>query len=235
MKSENTTMQQAVSNDEILNIPREKLVLLFGHLFGGGNGNPNPDEPIKPGPWDPVIRKVSRYFFGPSPEPWQSFGHPVPSRSEFNMERLISAFIAARHPEIYEIIGGGRFNRAELNPQPLPPKAAFIVAFTEEAMDRILLMQEVADALNQTGERQGIIIVGGKLASLVDELCGNNFKIKIPVPHPKHESDNRLSGLELITAGAVFEQISTTVANKELQEEMRNAAGKLIVTGISRI
>jgi hypothetical protein len=209
---------------------------LINHLYGGDNGNPNPDEPLKPGPWDPVIRKVSRQNFGPSPEPWiTAFGNPVPWRSEFDMERFILGFIAARHPEIYEVIGGGKFNWAALNPQPLPPKAAFVIAFTEEALDHVQLMQAVADAMNQTGAQQGIIIVGGKLASLVDELCGNNFKIKIPIPHPKHDSDKGLSGVDLVLAASVFEKTCSTVHNEHLQQELRSAAHKLIEVGLSRL
>ncbi|MEO6636999.1 MAG: hypothetical protein ABIN25_01910 [Ginsengibacter sp.] len=237
MQTENATMQTAQSNGETLNISHEKLISLVNHLYGGDSGNPNPDEPLKPGPWDPIIRKVSRQVFGPSPEPWRTADGPYsqPSHSDFRMDRLILKIIAERHPEIYEVIGGGRFDWVALNPQPLPPKAAFVVAFTEEVLDRVMLMQAIADAINQTGEQQGIIIVGGKIASLVDELCGNYFKIKIPIPHPKHDSDKGLSGVELILAASVFEKSSATVDNGYLQQELQGAAKKLIEVGISRV
>ena len=151
------------------------------------------------------------------------------------MNRIILASLAARHPEISDVIGGGRFAQAELNPQPLPPRAAFVVAFTEEAIDRALLMQEVANAMNQTGEQQGIIIVGGRLSLLVDELCGNNFKVRIPLPRPKRDEDELLSGIELLAAGAVFEQTAATVAHEGLRQELRNAGAKLIENGLARI
>jgi len=122
-----------------------------------------------------------------------------------------------------------------LNPQPLPPRAAFLAAFAEEVIDRSLLMQEVADALNQNGEQQGIIIVGGRLTLLVDELCGNNFKVRIPFPKPKRDEDELLSGLELLTVGAVFEQNAATVAHEGLRQELRNAGARLIETGIARM
>ena len=226
METEYATLPKEQANGETIHLSREKLVSLVSQAFGRSFENPNPDEPSKPGPWDPVIRKVARQVFGPSPEPW---------RSEFNVDRLILGIIAARHPAIYDVICGGRFDWAALNPQPLPPQVAFVVAFTEEVIDRLLLMQDLADAINQTGEQQGIIIVSGRLSLLVDELCGNNFKIKIPIPHPKHETDDRLSGLELMMAGLVCEQASVTIANERLQQELRNAAGKLIETGIDRI
>lgn len=221
------------TNSEMLNISREKLVSFVGQLLGGTSGNPNPDEPRKPGPWDPVLRKVANRIFGPEPDPWHRiFGpQPDPWFSEFALKQLIS-LIAARRPELYDVLHD-RFNRVALNPQPLPPRWAFIAAFMEEAVDRLLLTQDVADAVNQEGERRGIIIVGGRIASLVDELCGNG--IKIPIPHPKHTTGNRLSGVELILAGAVVEQNAAAVAREDLRRELRDAAAKLIETGIARI
>lgn len=237
MQTENATMQRAQSNGEMLNIPREKLLSLVSHLYGGDSGKPNPDQPLKPGPWDPIIRKVSRQIFGQIPEPrhLEAGPSPQPWHTDLSSDRRIFKIIAERHPEIYEVIGGGRFDWAALNPQPLPPKAAFVVAFTEEVLDRVMLMQDVADAVNQKGEQQGIIIVSGKLTSLVDELCGNSFKNKIPIPHPKHDSDKGLSGVELILAASVLEKSSATVDNGHLQQELRSAAKKLIEVGISRL
>lgn len=226
MKTEHATLQREQSNGETLHISREKLVSLISHLYGGRNENPNPDEPLKPGPWDPIIRKVAKNIFGPNPEPW---------RSEFKLDRVLLGIIAARHPEIYDVIGGSRYDLAALNPQPLPPEGAFVVAFTEEVIDRVLLMQDVADGLSQTGEQQAIIIVGGKLSLLVDELCGNNFKVRIPIPHPKNETNDRLSGLELIMAGAICELNAATITNEGLQQEIRNAGAKLIETGLDRM
>src|SRR5262245_42534323 len=48
-----------------------------------------------------------------------------------------------------------------LNPQPLPPRSALAVAIAEEVVDRAQSMQEIADAIGQAGQQQGIIIVGG--------------------------------------------------------------------------
>jgi hypothetical protein len=230
-------MQAAQTTNETLNISREKLATFVSQTFGGANvGREDDEHPLPPGPYDPVIRKVAKKVFGPQPEPWAlDFGHPVPWRSELNLNRIILGIIAARHPEIYDVIGGGRFDYAALNPQPLPPRAAFVIAFTEEVIDRALLMQELADAMNQTGEQQGIIIVGGRLSMLVDELCGNNFKIRIPFPKPKRGGSELLSGLELLAAGAVFEQNAAITANEGLRMELRNAGARLIETGIARM
>jgi len=232
-------MQATQTTNETLNIPREKLVSLVSQMFGGASGNPNPDEPHKPGPWDPIIRKVFAQMnaFGPHPEPWAFGPRPEPWRSEFNLHRAILEFFAARHPEIYDVIGGGQiYGRAaaELNPQPLPPRAAFFAAFAQEVIDRASLMQEIADAMNQTGEERGIIIVSGYLSRFVDDLCPEPIKIKIP-PKPKFGADDRLSGLELIVTGAVFGQNAAAVANEGLRRELSGAGAKLIETGIARL
>lgn len=223
---------------EMSNVSREKLTSFVSQVFGGATvGREDDEHPLPPGPWDPIIRKVAKKVLGPHPEPWRLvFGpQPEPLRSEMSTNRLILGIIAARHPEIFDVIGGGRLNSVALNPQPLPPRAVFLAAFAEEVIDRSLLMQEVADALNQTGEQQGIIIVGGRLSLLVDELCGNNFKIRIPFPKPKRDEDEFLSGLELLTVGAVFEQNAATVAHEGLRQELRHAGARLIETGIARM
>jgi len=232
-------MQTATQTaSETVNIPRERLVSFVTRFIDRtSTGREDDEHPLPPGPWDPIIRKVAKRVFGPQPEPWRLvFGpQPEPWHSEFNVGQVLLRVIAARHPEIFDVISGNPFNRVALNPQPLPPRAAFLAAFAEEVIDRTLLMQEVADALNDTGDQQGIIIVGGRLSQLVDELCGNNFKVRIPFPKPKHDENEFLSGLELLTLGAVFEQNAATIAHEDLRQELRSGAARLIETGIARM
>jgi hypothetical protein len=231
-------MQAVQTTNETAYISREKLVSFVSQIFGGTSAGREDDEhPLPPGPWDPMIRKVSNRVFGPRPEPWHlKFGpYPEPWRSELHVNRMILGVIAARHPEIFDTIGGDRFTLAALNPQPLPPRAAFLAAVTEEVIDRALLMQEVADAMNQTGEQRGIIIVGGRLSQFVDgidELCP---RIERKFPKPKGGIELRFSGLELLTAGAVFEQNAATVAHEGLRQELRNAGARLIEAGLARM
>ena len=222
---------------ETINVSHEKLASFVARIFGGTTvGREDDEHPLPPGPWDPIIRKVAKKVFGPSPDPWRlAFDPPSHgSSAELNVDRVLLRFIAARHPEIIDGIGGGRFNLVALNPQPLPPRAVFLAAFAEEVIDRVLLTQEVAATLNQTGEQQGIIIVGGRLSLLVDELCGNNFKVRIPFPKPRHDEDELLSGFELLTVAAVFEQNAATIAHEGLSQELRSGAARLIETGIAR-
>jgi len=224
--------------EETVQISREKLISFISHTFSGTNGGREDDEhPLPSGLWDPIIRKVSRRFFGPFPEPWRGVFKPTPEpwHTEFSASQILLGLIAGRRPEIFDAIGGGRFDIAALNPQPLPPRAAFLTAFAEEVIDRALLMQEIADAMSQTGDERGIIIVSGKLSLLVDELCGNNFKVKIPFPKPKRGESELLSGLELLTVSAVFEQNAATVAHEGVRQELRNAGARLAEAGIARM
>lgn len=230
-------MQATQTSGETLNISREKLNAFVNQTFGGASvGREDDEHPLPPGPWDPVIRKVAKKIFGPHSDPWHLiFGpQPEPWRSELNVHRVILRIIAAEHPEIFDVIGD-RFNRVALNPQPLPPRAAFLAAVAEEIIDRAILMQETADAMNQTGEQQSIIIVGGKLDKFVteiDELCP---RISGKFPKPKGGGAERFSAVELLAAGAVFEQNAAAVSNEGLRQELSNAGAKLIEMGITRM
>jgi hypothetical protein len=231
-------MQTAQKSNETINIPREKFLTLVSQMFGGASGNPNPDEPHKPGPWEPIIRKVAGQFFGPFPEPWRlAFSNPASWLSESNQHRAFLEFLAHFHPEIWDVIGGGHiFSRAaaELNPQPLPPRAAFLAAFIQEVIDRAVLTQEIADSLIQTGDERGIIIVSGRIKQFItdiDELCP-----RIPKKFPKPKGfEYRFSALELLMAGGVCSENADTVANDNLQQEIRNAGVKLIEIAIDRM
>ena len=99
-------------------ISREQLFNIldpFGSTRPGGR--PNEEEPHKPGPWDPVIRRALKDLggdrFGPFPEPW---------RHASSLGSLLE-IVAHRFPQIWEAIGGsGLADRVALNPQPLPPR-----------------------------------------------------------------------------------------------------------------
>ena len=94
------------------------------------------------------------------------------------------AGILARHPEISDAIGGGHSfgDEVALNPQPLPPRYAFLVSVAQALTSRVELLQEIADATAREGEQQGIIIVGGYVSRFVDDFCGTGFRLKYPFP-----------------------------------------------------
>src|SRR5881628_724497 len=89
-------------------------------------GYPNPDGPADPpGPLDPYIRRaLERSVVGAS-------------AGGTNLWRII----AEKHPEIWDVIGGDPSSQIALNPQPLPPRSAFLAAVIQEFTER---MTEVA-------------------------------------------------------------------------------------------
>lgn len=132
-----------------------------------------------------------------------------------------------------EKIFGSRLDLVALNPQPLPPRWTFGVEFVRLAADRLLMIQETAEAINDGSDR-GIIIVGGKISELVEFVCGNNFPRPIP-PRPGSDGDSRLSGQELVLMGAELLRFSRSTANERLAQEFTAAGDRLIDTGIERL
>ncbi len=201
-----TAQKTAPINQEPIDISRKKLASFVSEMIGG---TPDPDNPPKPGPWDPVIRKA--------------------------VNRL--SLFAYLRPEIWDAIGPQLqpWARVALNPQPLPPRARFAVAFAQEAIDRAVLKQEIADALPRQAEQKGIIIVGGYVSDMVDFVCGSEVRHKFPFPPPKNDRGGKLSGHELILMGSVYEQNVATTANAQLQQEFRNAGARLTEQGFARM
>ena len=216
---------QTQTTGETLNISREKLFSLVSQIFGGQDF-PNPDDPQPPGPWDPYIHRalaglrdrLERQRLFPHEEAWRT---------------LLTLGVFKGREEIFDALIP--HSLAELNPQPLPPRAKLLVDITRQVIDRALLIQETADALNQTGEQQSIIIVGGKFNKFTDEIDELCPRIPRHFPKPKGGSSERFSAVELLAAGAVFEQNAATVFDQNLQRELSNAGAKLVEMGIARM
>jgi hypothetical protein len=203
-------MKTTSTSPQPAKISVQKVASLVQELLGGGSGREDPNNPTPPGPWDPYIRRaVERVSlrFGPQPDPWR-------------------VSVSDRISHAAEL--------AALNPQPLPPRATLTAALAQEVSDRAELMQEMADAI-QTGQQQGIIIVGGHLSKFVDFVCGNGLRRRFPVPPPKGVDEDRLSALELLVMGAVFERNSQAAASDGLRQELRNASARLTEEGLARM
>ena len=232
-------------------IDRDKLFALASPSFsrrGGGSGQPNPDEPLKPGPWDPVIRAALKDLicFGPHPEPWHAGPDPVPWRfgpvPDPWAASMISAgllgLIASRFPAIYDVIGGGLRpgDEVALNPQPLPPRERFVMALGEALVARAEQLAEVAAAFGERGEERGIIVVGGYVNRLVDDWCGTGYRPRWPFPGPppwwfKAEVSPR----DIITLGASLHQASLEAFDPAVGRALGDAAGKLAKVGLDRM
>ena len=182
-------------------------------------GYPNPDGPEEPpGPLDPYIRKaLERSVLGA--------GHGT------NLWRVI----AEKHPEIWDVIGGDPQSHVALNPQPLPPRSAFLASVVLEFSERMTDVCELADLLPHGGER-GTIIVAGHVARFVDDICGNGLKIKWPLPWPPPAwFSTSLSGADLIVMGTQFQQCSVIAMDRDLGRTFADAAHALLEAGAARL
>ncbi len=222
-------------------ISHDKLFSIISAATGGNSGREDDEHPLKPGPWDPVIRLALERMAALTPmvspmlarhSSGSIFGsHPEPRKAIF-------ASILARHPEIWDAIGGGHnpFAAAELNPQPLPPRSAFLIAVAQTLTSRAELIQEIADSSPRKGEQQSIIIVSGHVARFTDDFCGTGFRLRWPFPGPRpHWFTHELTGIDLVVMAAQFDQAAKEAFSPDLQKSLANASAKFAETGLSRM
>lgn len=217
-------MNTGRTEQQSLHISREKLLTLISSFVGGSRGREDDEHPLPPGPWDPVIRVALKGMtvFGPRPEPW----------------RAVLASILARHPEIFDAIGGGHSFGEEvaLNPQPLPPRFAFLVAVAQTVIGRAELFQEIADSISREGEQQGIIIVGGYTSRFSDDFCGTGFRLRWPFPGPRpHWFASELDGIDLMVMATQFEQAAKETFSPGLRQNLTDASAKFVEAGLSKM
>jgi hypothetical protein len=216
-------------------------------MIGGGAGREDDEHPLPPGPWDPVIRVALEQisFFGPSPERritgserWHSrTAEPVVNPMS-DPRNVVFQSIFRKHPEIFDAIGGGHSfgDEVALNPQPLPPRAAFLIAVAQAVIRRAELLQEIAGATSQDGSQQGIIIVGGYTSRFSDEWCGTGFKLRWPFPGPRpHWFPHKLNAIDLIVVATQFEQAAKETFSQKLRQHLVKTSGKFTEVGMSRL
>jgi len=217
-------MNAKQTEQQLVHISQEKLLAFVRAMIGESRGREDDEHPLPPGPWDPVIRVALEGVsaFGPRPEPWRTF----------------LAYILARHPEMWDAIGGGRSFGEEvaLNPQPLPPRFAFLVSLAQAVISRAQLLQEIADATSREGEQRGIIIVSGYIARFVDDFCGTGFRLKYPFPGPRpHWFANKLDGIDLVVMATQFEQAAKEAFSPDLRQSLADASAKFVEAGLSKM
>jgi hypothetical protein len=216
-------------------------------MIGGGRGREDDEHPLPPGPWDPVIRVALEQIqsFGPRPEPWK-IGHAdrLPSRTaEFSEPvpdawKVVFGSMFAKHPEMFDALGGGHSfgDEVALNPQPLPPRYAILIAVARAVIRRAELFQEIGDAMSRDGSQQGIIIVGGYTSRFSDDWCATGFKLKWPFPGPRpHWFPHELDGLDLLVLATQFDHAAKETYSPDLRKHLANAGTRFVEAGMSRM
>ncbi len=183
-----------------------------------GYANPNTPEEW-PGPLDPYIRRaLERAAMGAG------------------VGMNLWGVIAEKHPEIWRIIGGDPSGQSALNPQPLPPRSAFLASVVIEFSERMTLVAEIAELIPRPGGERGIIIVGGHVAKFVDEIVASNLHLRWPLPWPAPTwFPESLSGADLIVMGAQFQQSAVIAMDRDLGRTFADAAHALLEAGAARL
>lgn len=200
----------------------QEAILAFVHtMLGGLQGREDPENPLPPGPWDPVVRTALE-------------------RVDFGLRRAslggALANLLTQRPEIWDVIGGGRAFGVQvaLNPQPLPPRFAFLLEAAQVIVDRAELLQELADTVRES-ERQNPA-ASRYVARFVDDFCGNGFRLKFPLPGPRPWwFADTLSGTDLVVLAAHFGAAAKTAFDPALGRSFEAAGAKLAETGLSRM
>jgi hypothetical protein len=205
-------------------IGQEKLLAFVRTVIGASRGREDDEHPLPPGPWGPVVRAALERIgvFGPRPEPW----------------KIALAHIFARHPELFDLIGQGHgfIDKVALNPQPLPPRFAFLAAVAQAVIGRAELLQEVADAKSQQGEQQGNTVVGGYIRRFGDDFCLTGFRLRWPFPGPRpHWFASELDGFDLVVIATQFEQASKEAFGADLRHNLAGASARFVEAGLSRM
>ncbi len=218
-----TAQRSIPGSQEPRSLPKTKhlsaraLTALVSQLTTGYSFPEDPEQ--APGPLDPYIRRaLERSVLG---------GGAVA-----NLWRVI----ADKHPEVWDVIGGDPASRVALNPQPLPPRSAYVAALILEFTDRMTNVAELADLIPRPGGEPGNLIVAGHVAKFVDDICCNGLRIRWPFPWPPPPwfSDS-LSGADLIVMGTQFQQVSVIAMDRDLGRTFADAAHALLEAGAARL
>lgn len=224
-------MSEAVREKESLHITPEQLFTAVRAVSSGASGRDNPEDPMPPGPWSPLIRTALERL-GPIAlaSPFSPRVPPDPVRPEW------LRLLATLRPELWELVGGGFGGQRALNPQPVPPRTAFLAGLAAAVAERALLLRDIADWLRPRGaEQAGIIIIGGIVSRFVDDICGTPFRPRWPFPWPPPPwFVESMSMTDFLAIGAEFDRQAAETVHADLRAEFKQASEKLARTAMSR-
>ena len=191
---------------DTITISRKALVSILSSFI---SSYPNPeDDPLPPGPWDSVIRKVFNQILwqlGPQPEPW---------------------VIGIQNP----------LSQVALNPQPLPPRLAYTTVLAQEIVNSIANLQDIAEMLPEDAQGRVGEIANRRLQLFFDEYCGTPpRKSPFPESHPRDGSIEGFNPLELVVIGTQLEASATTLSNGELQQTLAAIGMKITEQGVAQL
>ena len=243
-------MNTEMLEQQSIHISREKFLAFVSEMFGASVGREDDEHPLKAGPWGPVVRQALErtYNFGSRPAPWQVYNsgsdswqskpsffgpHPEPTW------KVVLTSLLEKYPALYDLIprGGQKFGEeVALNPQPLPPRLAFLAALVHTVASRAELLQEIDHAAANEGERRGIIIVGGYIRRFCDEFCGNGFVLRWPFPGPPPIwFTKELHGIDLVVMASQFHRAAQEAFSPELSQHLSDASTRFVEAGLSKL
>ncbi len=96
-------------------------------------------------------------------------------------------------------------------------------------------MREIAE--NFGFEQRGIIIVSGRdMVQWIDELCGNDFKIRFPTPQPRPPWwSEKLAAIDFFVMANEFEQAAADSFSEDIRANFAESSTKLADAGLSRL
>lgn len=190
--------------NDTITISRKALTSIFRSFI---DYYPDPNNPLPPGPWDPVIRKALSQMgwkFRPSPDPWilrEYFGDQV-----------------------------------ALNPQPLPPRFAYITVLAQELVNSIVNLQDLTETLPGDFQVQIAQVANQRLQIFFDDYCGTPpRKSPFPIPYPKNEVMEGFRPIELVVLGTQLEAAATTLTHQDLQQALSGLGTTLTERGIAQL
>ena len=145
--------------------------------------------------------------------------------------------LARSNPAIWDIIDprdpifrvGARDRAAELNPQPLPPRAK--LRFVAE--DTAVAVAQAIIAADLSGQDSA-----GLLQTITDELCPRPLKFPWPRKWPRpleeviDDVDPRVVASVQTQFGIVFESYAQGIADERLSAVFGEAADRLVITAL---
>lgn len=214
-------------------IGQTKLLLFVRTMLGSHAGRPDDDHPLPPGPWDPVVRAALEKMFAHSHRPTSAAAHLGPHPEPWHAHPAASLHL---HPQALTAVGAGRSWTEEiaLNPQPLPPRYAFLCTLAGVLVSRAELLQELSESLPRQGEAQGI--VSGYIKRFSDDFCGTDWHFHWPFPGPRPPwFAERLDGIDLMVLATQFEDAARRSFGTELRQDLGSAGSQFAETGLGRL